>query len=394
MSDENDPARITRSFYPAPQRSSRSDGGGRQIEAPVPRPTHRSTELRRPRVDDHYAARPRTRKRRRWLPQRSPELTAIGFAAVLFGIGAFLYFVVLDQDLPGSDSAAVDEAASPSTGTDEGDGTGAAGDGTDDGAAGDGTDDGAAGDGTGDAAADEGSSDADGSVGSTDGEQEVSDGTATAGGGGDGDGATDGESSEAETDDGSTTSTSEPETTTVPPSLTPDIDGVLDTDGIVLTGSVPSEEGLDRLVATLTVLSGPGGLVDASEVTVDPTAPPVRQVALSVSDRIGFSVNSETIEADFLPILDRVVELMQADQMITVAVLGHTDADGVDFENLALSQRRAEAVVDYLADQGVNRFRLEPSGRGSTEPIAPNDTAEGRALNRRIEFTIFGLTIG
>ncbi len=360
MSDDHDPARVTRSFYPAPQRSPRPVRGGRRIEAPVPRPTHRSTELRRPRVDDHYAARPRTRKRRRRFPPRSPELTAIGFVAVLFAIGAFLYVVVLDQDLPGGDPAAVDEAASPSTA------------------------DGAGADGSGDGA---------GSTGSTDDEQEAGDDTAGAVDGSDGD--EDGEAvADAGTGDGTTTSTSEPEPTSVPPSLTPDVDGVLDTNGIVLSGAVPSDDGLDRLVATLTVLSGPGGLVDASEVLVDPAAPPVRQVALSVSDRIGFSVNADTIEVELLPILDRLVELMQADQMITVAVLGHTDAGGVDFENLALSQRRAEAVVDYLAEQGVNRFRLEPSGRGSTEPVASNDTAEGRALNRRIEFTIFGLAIG
>ncbi len=166
--------------------------------------------------------------------------------------------------------------------------------------------------------------------------------------------------------------------------------GRLTEDGIALVGAVSSQPELDGLVERLDVLAGPGGL-DASEVTVDPGSPPVNEFALTVPDQIGFSVNSDVIEAGFLPILDRVVALLQSDQTLSLVVRGHTDARGVDFENLALSQRRAEAVVAYLVEAGVNSFRLEPMGRGSSEPTASNETSDGRAQNRRIEFTVFGL---
>jgi outer membrane protein OmpA-like peptidoglycan-associated protein len=70
-------------------------------------------------------------------------------------------------------------------------------------------------------------------------------------------------------------------------------------------------------------------------------------------------------------------------------IVGHTDSRGTDSFNLSLSERRAAAVVNYLASQGVNRGRLRPAGRGEAEPLTTNETEEGRQQNRRVEVAIY-----
>ena len=72
-----------------------------------------------------------------------------------------------------------------------------------------------------------------------------------------------------------------------------------------------------------------------------------------------------------------------------VVLVGHTDADGSDSYNQGLSERRAKAAADYLVTQGVPRARIDATGRGETEPVASNDTADGKAQNRRVEIAIF-----
>lgn len=72
-----------------------------------------------------------------------------------------------------------------------------------------------------------------------------------------------------------------------------------------------------------------------------------------------------------------------------VMLVGHTDADGTDTYNQGLSERRARAAADYLTTQGVPRSRIDATGRGETEPVGSNDTASGKAQNRRVEVAIF-----
>jgi len=73
---------------------------------------------------------------------------------------------------------------------------------------------------------------------------------------------------------------------------------------------------------------------------------------------------------------------------ITVAVEGHTDSVGSDAYNQKLSERRAQAAVDYLVSQGVDASRLQPTGYGESKPMASNDTADGRAQNRRVDLVV------
>ena len=80
------------------------------------------------------------------------------------------------------------------------------------------------------------------------------------------------------------------------------------------------------------------------------------------------------------------VALLVRDRSLDMTVIGHTDSTGNDEINDELSLARATSVVDFFVANGVSADRLEAMGKGSREPIAPNDTPEGRALNRRVEF--------
>lgn len=73
----------------------------------------------------------------------------------------------------------------------------------------------------------------------------------------------------------------------------------------------------------------------------------------------------------------------------SVMLVGHTDADGTDTYNQGLSERRASAAAAFLASSGVQRARIDATGRGEAEPVAANDTATGKAQNRRVEVAIF-----
>jgi outer membrane protein OmpA-like peptidoglycan-associated protein len=88
-------------------------------------------------------------------------------------------------------------------------------------------------------------------------------------------------------------------------------------------------------------------------------------------------------EAD--AILAPVLEMLQRDPSLNVDIEGHADWMGSDEYNIRLSQRRAQAVVDWLVTRGISRERLNAVGKGEREPIATNETAEGRQLNRRVE---------
>jgi outer membrane protein OmpA-like peptidoglycan-associated protein len=77
--------------------------------------------------------------------------------------------------------------------------------------------------------------------------------------------------------------------------------------------------------------------------------------------------------------------MLQRDPSLSVDIEGHADWMGSDEYNIRLSQRRAQAVVDWLVAHGIARERLNAVGKGEREPIASNETAEGRQLNRRVE---------
>lgn len=104
--------------------------------------------------------------------------------------------------------------------------------------------------------------------------------------------------------------------------------------------------------------------------------------------RIRFETAKATIDRDSYGLLDRLVETSLRCPSASIEVSGHTDSDGEEAANMALSERRAQAVVDYLMRAGLPGERLKAVGYGETKPVAPNDTDEGKAQNRRIEFLV------
>lgn len=108
--------------------------------------------------------------------------------------------------------------------------------------------------------------------------------------------------------------------------------------------------------------------------------------ALFVDQTVQFAPSSADILDESTALLDTVAaKLLQFDLTgIVITIEGHTDADGSSESNLALSQRRAEAVEQALVDRGISGDALSPVGFGEERPVAPNDTAENKALNRRV----------
>lgn len=108
-------------------------------------------------------------------------------------------------------------------------------------------------------------------------------------------------------------------------------------------------------------------------------------VRVSVSSEASFDVNRSDIKSEFKPTLNKVADVLQSDARQTIRVVGHTDSAGGDDYNQTLSERRAKAVGDYLAGQGVAASQITTEGRGEREPRASNSTADGRTQNRRVE---------
>jgi len=120
-----------------------------------------------------------------------------------------------------------------------------------------------------------------------------------------------------------------------------------------------------------------------------PVSISVGEERILVSERIYFDDDGDTIRAVSGPVLDQLAEIIRTlGPGVKVVVEGHTDDSGNAAYNLDLSHRRARAVVTYLKARGVPADRLDATGHGAARPLAPNDSPEGRALNRRVEFLL------
>jgi outer membrane protein OmpA-like peptidoglycan-associated protein len=109
---------------------------------------------------------------------------------------------------------------------------------------------------------------------------------------------------------------------------------------------------------------------------------------LAGRNAIVFQSGSATLIANSLPVIDELAVDLALCPQASVHVEGHTDSDGAEDLNLALSVARAETVVEALIERGVAIERLYAEGYGESQPVASNDTREGKARNRRIAFSI------
>ncbi|WP_320051693.1 OmpA family protein [uncultured Acetobacteroides sp.] len=105
-----------------------------------------------------------------------------------------------------------------------------------------------------------------------------------------------------------------------------------------------------------------------------------------VTTGIKFDVNQATIKPESMGTISYVVKLMNDHPELKFCVEGHTDSDGADVANKTLSEKRAAAVRNELVSQGISANRLTSKGWGESKPITDNDTPEGKAQNRRVEF--------
>lgn len=117
-----------------------------------------------------------------------------------------------------------------------------------------------------------------------------------------------------------------------------------------------------------------------------PPPPPTKQKI--VLRAVHFDFNKSNIRPDARPVLDEAVQMLKQQGTVAVVVEGHTDSVGSDAYNMKLSHRRADAVKKYLESHGVAGSRIKTQGYGESRPVASNDTAEGRAQNRRVELHI------
>lgn len=148
---------------------------------------------------------------------------------------------------------------------------------------------------------------------------------------------------------------------------------------VIGTAPVTAEQSVSNsLTASQTAL----GSIDPNNVDVNAL---VKALNLQI---INFASGSSDIPADNKAILDQAATLLNKVSSVKLNVGGHTDSTGNAATNKALSQRRAQAVVDYLKSKGVDASKLVAEGHGSDQPVAENTTEEGRFKNRRIEFSV------
>jgi outer membrane protein OmpA-like peptidoglycan-associated protein len=113
------------------------------------------------------------------------------------------------------------------------------------------------------------------------------------------------------------------------------------------------------------------------------------EVGLTVKlKNIYFDYDKTTLKPESFVELDKVYEFLTQNPKVEVEIGGHTDDKGSDQYNANLSQGRSQSVVDYLVNQGIDRSRLSAHGYGESKPIDTNETKEGQANNRRVEFTV------
>lgn len=127
---------------------------------------------------------------------------------------------------------------------------------------------------------------------------------------------------------------------------------------------------------------------------VQPSEPAIVEKEIAKSDslivlsEVLFEVNSYKLNPDLYPELDSLIAFMKKDPSTKIEISGHTDATGKEPHNIKLSEDRADAVAEYIVDNGIATSRVSFNGYGSSRPIAPNDTEEGRRKNRRVEILI------
>jgi len=132
-----------------------------------------------------------------------------------------------------------------------------------------------------------------------------------------------------------------------------------------------------------------GGKWDAKTKTCKIDAPNAfQEVIAKAYENLNFKTGSATITNSSFKFLDDIADYMKQNPSFSLSIVGHTDNTGSDEYNQKLSEDRAEAVKTYLIKKGVGEISISAEGKGESEPIADNNTPEGREKNRRVVFSV------
>jgi OOP family OmpA-OmpF porin len=184
---------------------------------------------------------------------------------------------------------------------------------------------------------------------------------------------------------------------------------------LTLSGEVASDDISGQVMQAVNA-DLPGGyqsaynlVAPAASMKVEPAQTTVSEPVLTVEEKaeamscqdqfnrllgqtqINFQTASDEINPDSFSLLDQLASVAEECPAARIVIEGHTDSRGRDVYNQSLSESRAVSVLDYLLAKGLPSNRLSAIGYGESQPIADNNTEEGRAINRRIEFTVKGI---
>ncbi len=112
-------------------------------------------------------------------------------------------------------------------------------------------------------------------------------------------------------------------------------------------------------------------------------------IKITFDSGILFETNSATLQAEAKTNISKLATILAKYPDTNILVTGHTDSDGADEYNQILSEKRAKSVSDYTMGKGINSSRFSIIGLGENEPVASNETVDGKQLNRRVEIAIF-----
>ena len=139
-------------------------------------------------------------------------------------------------------------------------------------------------------------------------------------------------------------------------------------------------------IRNVVIAKGAVALYDRNEQSLTAVEKAIAETGKFVTNNILFETGKATLKPESMEEIQKVADYMKKNPTARFEVQGHTDNQGSDAINDPLSQQRAQAVVDALEKLGCDPFNMRAVGKGSHEPVADNNTDEGRAKNRRVEF--------
>ncbi len=168
---------------------------------------------------------------------------------------------------------------------------------------------------------------------------------------------------------------------------------VLTDSTLTVTGEARDQDSAEALRAAVAAVGSVSGSADLSvsapsvETEVSGLQAELDGLAAEIRETVVFAPSSAELSGPAQVTLDKVVDAMNRYRLPVMTIAGHTDGAGPAAENQTLSEARAASVLQYLVSKGVEASRLRSVGFGETQPVAPNESLEGRAANRRVQLT-------